>query len=125
MSDNDFIDNPVLKPLPLHTADELIVKLEDLIVGAVTFDCENKLLEMKIDHDTIKALAFPQPIPIFKGDSITVYILKGNRDHLISSKDFDGRVYTKRDFKPREYPTKIEKMKNGELLATYKNNNVL
>lgn len=87
--------------------------------------------EMKVESGTlVEKLEFAGWPPLEVGDSIKAYVMKGKPEpekHSLGSfcnDSFDQEPKThlvERDYQATEQPSKIEKLRNGKVVATYHN----
>ncbi|HLC97917.1 MAG TPA: hypothetical protein VJC21_04010 [Candidatus Nanoarchaeia archaeon] len=93
---------------------------------------DSSSLELAVESGTaVKHLHFKGLPPLEKGDTIRAYIFKGKEEYervIISERvpfilrRFGPRtptVLVEREFEENEQPFKIEKIRNGEVVATY------
>lgn len=86
--------------------------------------------ELKVQSDTlVEKLEFKGWPPLEAGDTIRAYILKGKQE---AEKSFGPSCrdpfhqgsqthLVERDYQPVEHPSKIEKLRDGKVVATYHN----
>jgi hypothetical protein len=123
LSSVDFIVNSVVGRVyqSQYVTDSIMMGGKSL--GHKTGDIS--LLELKVcSSDTpIKELAFPGLPPIQAGDTICAYIFRGqSMQELDSYGHANGAsCFVKRPFEEKEIPLKIEKLKEGKVIATYIN----
>ncbi len=87
---------------------------------------ETMRLELEVLTNTpVKKILFSGWPPLQKGDSIIAYVLKAEVKHDPTKRIMIGSQYkfqtymVDRDFKEEEIASKIEKIVNGEVVATY------
>ncbi|RLJ02205.1 MAG: hypothetical protein DRP11_03290 [Candidatus Aenigmatarchaeota archaeon] len=106
---------------------ELIVPVLGLVknvTGYTSIQDETRYfrLEIDIESDTppVKKVLFNEPLPIEKGDEIMAYLFKGyTKSGTYGSA---SPVFEETELREEEPAIKIEKLRDGEVVATYINN---
>lgn len=85
--------------------------------------------EIRVNSGTlVEKLSFKGWIPLEAGDLLRAYITKGKKEFEKGELNFDSEYtpfqpahFVERDYQPEECPSKIEKLRNGNVAATYNN----
>ena len=105
---------------------ELIVPVLGLVKNVTGYtgapESRHFRLEIDIESDThpVKRILFNEPLPIEKGDEIMAYLFKG----YTKSGTYGSAlpVFEEAELREEEPAIKIEKLRDGEVVATYINN---
>ncbi|MDP3639769.1 MAG: hypothetical protein Q8R53_01025 [Nanoarchaeota archaeon] len=119
-----------------HTSRGSFTPRSELVIGGSSPSYgtgDQSFLEISVTSETpVKQLHFRGWPPFEKGDRIRAYIFKGKEEweqaFMFDDQDFSGlafgarfgkTVLVERDFQEQEKALKIEKLRNGEVVATY------